>query len=43
LIYLPAQTLFLKSSAAQGACIKNGLEMLEKQADKAFEIWQNID
>ena len=39
LIYNPEQTLFLKKSLAQGAQIKNGLEMLYIQAEKAFEIW----
>jgi shikimate dehydrogenase len=39
LIYLPAQTPFLKASAANGATVKNGLEMLHLQADAAFAIW----
>lgn len=41
LIYLPEKTPFLEKSALQGAQIKNGLEMLHLQADKAFEIWQS--
>ncbi len=40
LIYNPEQTLFLKKGAAQGATVKNGLEMLLLQAYAAWEIWQ---
>ena len=40
LIYNPAETLFLKKAKAQGAVIKNGLEMLAFQAEKAWEIWE---
>lgn len=39
LIYNPEKTLFLKRGAENGATIKNGLEMLELQAEKAWEIW----
>lgn len=39
LIYNPEKTLFLRNGADQGATVKNGLEMLELQADKAWEIW----
>jgi len=39
LIYNPEETLLLKKSKAQGATIKNGLEMLELQAEKSWEIW----
>lgn len=39
LIYNPAETQFLKKAAAQGAQIKNGLDMLILQAEKAWEIW----
>ncbi|MEX2588839.1 MAG: shikimate dehydrogenase [Chitinophagales bacterium] len=39
LIYNPAETLFLKKGQAQGAQIKNGLEMLELQALAAWSIW----
>ncbi|MES2656626.1 MAG: shikimate dehydrogenase [Bacteroidota bacterium] len=39
LIYLPEQTLFLQKASAQGAAIKNGLEMLQEQANKAYEIF----
>lgn len=41
LIYNPAETLFLKKGKEKGAQIKNGLEMLHLQADKAWEIWQD--
>lgn len=39
LIYNPAETQFLKKAKAQGAQIKNGLDMLIFQAEKAWEIW----
>ena len=41
LIYNPSETLFLKKAKEQGAIIKNGLEMLEIQAEKAWEIWNS--
>ncbi len=39
LVYNPEKTLFLKKGEFQGAQIKGGLEMLELQAEKAWEIW----
>lgn len=39
LIYNPSETLFLRKAKANGAVTKNGLEMLELQAEKAWEIW----
>ncbi|CAA0236706.1 shikimate dehydrogenase [Tenacibaculum maritimum] len=39
LIYNPKETAFLSSGKERGAVIKNGLEMLELQAEKAWEIW----
>ncbi|MDR0894486.1 MAG: shikimate dehydrogenase [Prevotellaceae bacterium] len=39
LLYNPNETLFLKKGLAQGATIKNGLEMLLLQAFAAWEIW----
>jgi shikimate dehydrogenase len=39
LVYTPEETLFLTKSKMQGATIKNGLEMLYLQAEKAWEIW----
>jgi shikimate dehydrogenase len=40
LVYNPESTLFMQKGAAQGAQVKNGLEMLIGQAEKAWEIWQ---
>jgi shikimate dehydrogenase len=40
LIYNPEKTLFLSAAEKQQAHIKNGLEMLYLQAEKAWEIWQ---
>jgi len=39
LIYNPEETLFLSKGKSKGAAIKNGLEMLEQQAEKAWDIW----
>lgn len=39
LIYNPAETQFLKKAKHQGAQIKNGLDMLIFQAEKAWKIW----
>jgi shikimate dehydrogenase len=39
LIYNPAETQFLKKAKQQGAQIKNGLDMLVFQAEKAWKIW----
>ncbi|WP_299682759.1 shikimate dehydrogenase [uncultured Tenacibaculum sp.] len=39
LIYNPAESAFLKSGKENGATIKNGLQMLELQAEKAWKIW----
>lgn len=41
LVYNPAETLFLKYGKDRGAKTKNGLEMLELQAEKAWEIWNS--
>lgn len=41
LIYNPARTLLLQKSEMQNAHIKNGLEMLHIQAEKAWAIWNN--
>jgi shikimate dehydrogenase len=40
LVYNPAETLFLKQGKLQGAAIKNGLEMLQLQAERSWEIWK---
>lgn len=39
LIYNPAETLFLKNCREKGAVTKNGLEMLEIQAEESWKIW----
>ncbi len=39
LIYNPEETEFLKRGKQQGAEIKSGLEMLQLQAEKSWEIW----
>ena len=41
LIYNPSETLFLKQGKQHGAKTCNGLKMLELQAEKAWEIWNN--
>ena len=43
LVYNPAETLFLKKGKAQGAIVKNGAEMLERQAIAAWEIWTDAE
>ncbi len=39
LIYNPEETLFLKQAKQQGALIVNGFSMLQLQAEKSWEIW----
>lgn len=39
LIYNPAETLFLAKGRDKGASIKNGLEMLQLQAEASWKIW----
>ncbi len=41
LVYNPEETLFMKKGKKQGAQTKNGLEMLQLQAEKAWEIWNS--
>lgn len=41
LLYNPDVTLFMKRSQAQGAEVKNGLEMLLLQAFLSWEIWNS--
>jgi shikimate dehydrogenase len=41
MVYNPATTRFLEKGSDQGATIKNGLEMLHLQAEKAWEIWNS--
>ncbi|WP_448520418.1 shikimate dehydrogenase family protein [Rhodoflexus sp.] len=40
LVYNPEETAFMQRGAQYGAQVKNGLEMLYRQAEKAWEIWQ---
>lgn len=40
LVYNPAETLFMKRGNERGAATFNGLRMLELQAEKAWDIWQ---
>lgn len=40
LVYNPAETLLLRRAEDQGAAVKNGLEMLQLQAEAAWKIWQ---
>ncbi|MBO4451310.1 MAG: shikimate dehydrogenase [Bacteroidaceae bacterium] len=39
LVYNPEETLFLRKGREQGAATKNGYEMLLRQAEAAWEIW----
>ncbi|WP_233897765.1 shikimate dehydrogenase family protein [Tenacibaculum piscium] len=41
LIYNPEETTFLRKGKENNAVIKNGLEMLEQQAEKAWRIWND--
>jgi len=41
LIYNPAKTLFLRKASDNGARIMNGLRMLELQAERSWDIWNN--
>lgn len=41
LVYNPPETEFLKRGKARGATIKNGMEMLQLQAEKSWEIWNS--
>lgn len=42
MIYTPEKTAFLRLSEQQGATIKNGIQMLHLQAERAWEIWKAI-
>jgi len=42
LIYNPEETLFMKKGLEKEAKVKNGLEMLVLQAEKAWEIWNDV-
>lgn len=41
LVYNPAESIFLKKGKEQGAHTMNGLKMLELQAERAWQIWNN--
>lgn len=41
LVYNPDDTEFMKRSRRYGATVKNGLEMLHRQADEAWRIWSS--
>lgn len=41
LVYNPAETEFMKRGKAHGARVMNGLDMLQLQAEKAWEIWNS--
>ncbi|MRX65675.1 shikimate dehydrogenase family protein [Maribacter luteus] len=41
LIYNPEKTAFLRDGEKQGATIRNGLRMLELQAEKSWKIWNS--
>lgn len=41
LIYNPTETAFLRKGKENGASIANGMKMLELQAEKSWEIWNN--
>ena len=43
LIYNPAETKFLSEGKTFGSTVKNGLEMLELQAEKSWEIWNYME
>jgi shikimate dehydrogenase len=40
LVYNPEVTAFLQKGLDKNTTIKNGFEMLELQAEKAWDIWQ---
>jgi shikimate dehydrogenase len=42
LIYNPEKTLFLSQASANGASVQNGLTMLKLQAERSWEIWNNV-
>jgi shikimate dehydrogenase len=41
LVYNPEETVFLQKGKAQGAITQNGFNMLQLQAEKAWEIWNS--
>jgi shikimate dehydrogenase len=43
LIYNPEKTQFLKKAQSNGAVIMNGISMLQLQAEKSWEIWNDAN
>lgn len=43
LVYNPERTIFMEKAAERGSVVKNGLEMLEMQADYAWKIWNRAE
>ena len=41
LVYNPAETSFMRKGKARGATVVNGLDMLYKQAEKSWQIWNS--
>lgn len=41
LVYNPPETLLMQKAKASGAQVKNGLEMLELQAEESWRIWND--
>ncbi len=41
LVYNPSITPFLQEGLSRGAAVKNGLEMLERQAESSWKIWND--
>lgn len=41
LVYNPAETRFMREGRIRGAWVKNGLEMLQSQAEAAWHIWNH--
>ena len=42
LVYNPEETTFLKKGKEQGANIMNGMEMLQLQAERSWQIWNQF-
>lgn len=43
LVYNPLNTRFMQLCAERGARVANGIEMLHRQAERAWEIWNGAD
>lgn len=43
LVYNPSETAFLKEGKKRGAVIINGLEMLHRQAEASWKIWDDVE